>query len=181
MMELIKTDLEGAFVINHDVFGDSRGFFMETHNQKQFSDFGIHDVFVQDNLSKSSKGVVRGLHFQNPPYNQAKLVRVISGSVLDVIVDLRKDSITYGKVFQIELNSENMLSLYVPPSFAHGFACLEDNTIFSYKCTNYYNKASEQTILWSDKKLNINWGVSDPIISDKDKQGLSFEEFVSPF
>jgi dTDP-4-dehydrorhamnose 3,5-epimerase len=180
-MEFIKTELAGAFVIKHDVFGDSRGFFMETHNQKQFSDLGIQDVFVQDNLSKSSKGVVRGLHFQNPPYNQAKLVRVISGSVLDVIVDLRKDSITYGKIFQIELNSENMLSLYVPPSFAHGFACLEDNTIFSYKCTNYYNKASEQTILWSDKKLNINWGVSDPIISDKDKQGLSFEEFVSPF
>ena len=180
-MELIKTELEGAYLIKHDVFGDPRGFFMETHNHQKFSELGIQDVFVQDNLSKSSKGVVRGLHFQKPPYNQAKLVRVISGSVLDVIVDLRKDSITYGKIFQIELNSENMLSLYVPAFFAHGFACLEDNTIFSYKCTNYYNKASEQTILWSDRKLNIDWRVSDPIISDKDKQGLSFEEFVSPF
>jgi dTDP-4-dehydrorhamnose 3,5-epimerase len=180
-MELIKTDLEGAYLIKHNVFGDPRGFFMETHNHQKFSELGIQDVFVQDNLSKSSKGVIRGLHFQKPPYNQSKLVRVIAGSVLDVIVDLRKDSITYGKCFQIELNCDNMLSLYVPASFAHGFACLEDDTIFSYKCNNYYNKSSEQTILWSDSFLKINWNVEHPIISDKDKQGLSFEEFVSPF
>ncbi len=180
-MELIKTEIEGVFIIKHGIFGDSRGFFMETYNQRHFFDVGINDQFVQDNLSKSMKGVVRGLHFQNPPFSQAKLVRVVSGSVLDVIVDLRKDSITYGKHIKIELTDTNLLSLYIPPSFAHGFACLEDNTIFSYKCSNFYKKNSEQTILWSDPLLNIDWTISNPTISDKDKQGISFESFVSPF
>lgn len=180
-MEIIKTELEGAFLIKHDVFGDSRGFFMETHNQQKFLEFGIADVFVQDNLSRSKRGVVRGLHFQLPPYNQAKLVRVITGSVLDIIVDLRKDSKTYGKYIKVELSEENKLSLYVPPSFAHGFSCLKDDTIFSYKCSNYYHKESERTIQWNDSILNIDWEIDNPVISDKDKVGLSFENFESPF
>ncbi|MBX7180885.1 MAG: dTDP-4-dehydrorhamnose 3,5-epimerase [Bacteroidia bacterium] len=180
-MEIIKTEIEGAFIIKHDVFGDSRGFFMESHNQQKFLEMGINDVFVQDNLSMSKKGVVRGLHFQLPPYSQTKLVRVITGAVIDVIVDLRKGSKTYGKHVKVELSEENKLSLYVPPSFAHGFTCLKDDTIFSYKCSNYYNKESERTIQWNDSTLNIDWETSNPIFSDKDKVGLSFENFSSPF
>jgi dTDP-4-dehydrorhamnose 3,5-epimerase len=180
-MELITTEISGVYLIKHTVFGDERGFFMETYNQSQFHKLGITETFLQDNLSKSMKGVVRGLHFQNPPYSQAKLVRVISGAVLDIVVDLRKQSETYGKHIKVELSASNMYSLFVPPSFAHGFACLEDNTIFSYKCSNLYNKSSEQTILWSDPTLNIDWKVDSPIISDKDKVGISFESFHSPF
>ncbi len=180
-MEIIPTEIEGLAVIKHNVFGDDRGFFMESFNKKDFQNLGITPDFVQDNLSKSSANVVRGLHLQNPPFDQGKLVRVITGSVLDVVVDIRNSSATYGKVFKIELTEENKLSLWVPPGFAHGFATLKDDTVFSYKCTNYYSKAHEQTIVWNDSDLNIDWQVANPILSEKDKQGIAFNLFLSPF
>ncbi len=180
-MKIIETSLNGLYVIEPKVFKDERGYFYESYNQKIFEESGINDVFVQDNQSLSQKNVVRGLHFQHPPFAQAKLVRVIKGAVLDVVVDIRKNSPTYGKSFSIELNEENFLMLYIPVGFAHGFATLEDNTIFAYKCSNFYNKASEDTILWNDEDLNIQWNISNPILSEKDKLGKKFLDFISPF
>ncbi|MCX8143953.1 MAG: dTDP-4-dehydrorhamnose 3,5-epimerase [Bacteroidia bacterium] len=180
-MKIIETPLKDLLIIDPQVFKDERGYFYESYNQEKFFKAGIRDVFVQDNQSLSQKNVVRGLHFQHPPYAQAKLVRVIKGSVYDVVVDLRKDSPTYGQSFGIELTEENFLMLYVPVGFAHGFATLQDNTIFAYKCSAFYNKASEDTILWNDPTLNIDWKVQNPILSEKDKQGKLFQHFQSPF
>ncbi|MDL5047857.1 dTDP-4-dehydrorhamnose 3,5-epimerase [Oscillatoria amoena NRMC-F 0135] len=142
---------------------------------------GIPDVFVQDNQSLSQKGALRGLHFQAPPFAQGKLVRVIKGAVYDVIVDIRKNSSTYGQHYGIELTEENFTMFWVPPGFAHGFVTLKDNTIFTYKCTNVYNKASEGGLLWSDPALGIDWNIETPIVSDKDKVLPNFENLVSPF
>jgi dTDP-4-dehydrorhamnose 3,5-epimerase len=180
-MKIIETPLKGLLIIEPQVFKDERGYFYESYNQEKFLKVGIREVFVQDNQSLSQKNVVRGLHFQHPPYAQAKLVRVIKGSVYDVVVDIRKDSPTYGQSFGIELTEENFLMLYVPIGFAHGFATLQDNTIFAYKCSAFYNKASEDTILWNDPTLNIDWKVQNPILSEKDKQGKLFQHFQSPF
>ncbi|GAB4202233.1 MAG: dTDP-4-dehydrorhamnose 3,5-epimerase [Bacteroidia bacterium] len=180
-MKIIETSLTGLYIIEPKVFKDERGYFYESYNQKIFSDAGIKDVFVQDNQSLSQKNVVRGLHFQHPPFAQAKLVRVIKGAVLDVVVDIRKNSPTYGQTFSIELTEDNFLMLYIPVGFAHGFSTLADNTIFAYKCSAFYNKASEDTILWNDPDLNIQWNVKNPIISEKDKCGKRFKDFVSPF
>jgi len=180
-MKIIETSLKGLLIIEPQVFKDERGYFYESYNQEKFLKVGVRDVFVQDNQSLSQKNVVRGLHFQHPPYAQAKLVRVIKGSVYDVVVDIRKDSPTYGQSFGIELTEENFLMLYVPIGFAHGFATLQDNTIFAYKCSAFYNKASEDTILWNDPTLNIDWKVQNPILSEKDKQGKLFQHFQSPF
>lgn len=179
-MNIEKTFIEGLLIITPTVFTDNRGYFLESYNKKKLED--ILDVdFVQDNESQSQKGVLRGLHFQKPPYAQGKLVRVIKGSVLDLAVDLRTNSKTYGKHFSITLSEENKKQFYVPEGFAHGFLVLEDNTIFSYKCTNYYNKASEASLLWNDTTLNINWQIENPIISEKDKIGQEFANFISPF
>lgn len=180
-MKIIETPLTGLYIIEPKVFKDERGYFYESYNQQTFSDAGIKDVFVQDNQSLSQKNVVRGLHFQHPPFAQAKLVRVIKGAVLDIVVDIRKNSPTYGQNFSIELTEDNFLMLYIPAGFAHGFATLTDNTIFAYKCSAFYNKASEDTILWNDPDLNIQWNVKNPIISEKDKYGKRFKDFVSPF
>jgi dTDP-4-dehydrorhamnose 3,5-epimerase len=180
-MKIIETPLKGLYVIEPKVFKDERGYFYESYNQKIFQNAGITDIFVQDNQSLSQKNVVRGLHFQSPPFAQAKLVRVIKGAVLDVVVDIRKNSPTYGKHYAIELTEENFLMLYIPIGFAHGFATLEDNTIFAYKCSNFYNKESEDTILWNDPDLNINWNFKNPILSEKDKNGKLFRDFISPF
>ena len=180
-MKIIETPLKGLLIIEPQIFKDERGYFYESYNQEKFLKVGVRDVFVQDNQSLSQKNVVRGLHFQHPPYAQAKLVRVIKGSVYDVVVDIRKDSPTYGQSFGIELTEENFLMLYVPIGFAHGFATLQDNTIFAYKCSAFYNKASEDTILWNDPTLNIDWKVQSPILSEKDKQGKLFQHFRSPF
>jgi dTDP-4-dehydrorhamnose 3,5-epimerase len=177
----IDTGFKDLLVIQPLVFEDSRGYFYESYNVKSYSDLGIPENFVQDNQSLSNKGVLRGLHFQNPPHEQGKLIRVIKGSVLDVTVDIRKNSATYGKHFAIELSEKNKTCLYVPPGFAHGFLTMEDNTIFFYKCSNYYNKASEGTILWNDSDLNINWGISNPTLSDKDINGIPFSKFNSTF
>lgn len=180
-MKIIETSLSGLFIIEPKVFKDERGYFYEAYNQRLFEEKGITDNFVQDNQSLSQKNVIRGLHFQHPPYAQAKLVRVIKGAVLDVVVDIRKNSPTYGKTFLIELTEDNFLMLYIPIGFAHGFATLEDHTIFAYKCSAFYNKSSEDTILWNDPTLNIQWNIKNPVLSEKDKVGKRFDEFVSPF
>ena len=180
-MEIIKTPIEGLLVINPKIFGDDRGYFFESWSEESFVKNGLDLDFVQDNQSLSSKGVLRGLHFQNPPFAQGKLVRVIKGAVLDVVVDIRKESATYGQHFSIELNEENKTIFWIPPGFAHGFITLEDDTIFTYKCTGVYNSASEEALLWSDKDLNIDWGAIKPLVSDKDLVAGSFKNFKSQF
>lgn len=180
-MEVIKTKIEGLLIINPRVFGDVRGYFFESYNDSVFKDHGIDVKFIQDNQSLSNSGVLRGLHFQAPPYDQGKLVRVITGAVLDVAVDIRKNSPTYGEHIAIELSEDNKTMFYIPPGFAHGFLTLKDSTIFSYKCTNLYNKASEGIVLWNDTDLNINWNTSNPILSEKDLVGTKFKDFISPF
>jgi len=180
-MEIIKTPLEGLLIIKPDVFEDERGYFFESFNQEKFLKAGLDLNFVQDNESKSKKGVLRGLHYQAPPFAQGKLVRVMRGSVLDVAVDIRKGSATYGKWESIVLTGANKLMYWIPAGFAHGFATLEDDTIFFYKCTQAYNKGAEGSVLWCDEELNINWGIVEPVISEKDKISPKFRDFVSPF
>lgn len=180
-MEVIETKIKGLLIIKPKVFADTRGYFFESYNEDVFKQNGIHVHFVQDNQSLSNAGVLRGLHFQAPPHDQGKLVRVINGAVLDIAVDIRKNSATYGQHVAIELNEENKTMFYIPSGFAHGFLTLRDNTIFSYKCTNLYNKASEGCILWNDRDLNINWNIQNPILSDKDLIGTPFKDFSSPF
>ncbi len=181
-MEVTETFIKGLFVIKPRVFEDARGYFFESYNQAMFEKAGLNLDFVQDNQSLSQKGVLRGLHFQDPPFAQGKLVRVITGSVFDVAVDIRKGSPTYGKHFGLELTEANKWMMYVPPGFAHGFLTREDNTVFSYKCTNYYNKASEDCILWNDPDIGINWDLkNEPLLSDKDKEGKRIKDFVTKF
>jgi dTDP-4-dehydrorhamnose 3,5-epimerase len=180
-MEIIKTELEGLLIIKPDVFEDERGYFFESYNREKFKNAGIDLNFVQDNESKSKKGVVRGLHLQAPPFEQGKLVRVMRGSVLDVAVDIRKNSPTFGKWASIRLSGNNKWMYWIPPGFAHGFATLEDETIFFYKCTNVYNKESESYFLWNDPDVNIDWGINDPVVSERDRMAPRFSDFVSPF
>ncbi len=180
-MEIVKTPIEGLLIIKPDVFEDSRGYFFESFNHSRFLAIGIDQVFLQDNESKSKKNVLRGLHFQAPPFDQGKLVRVIQGSVLDVAVDIRKNSATYGKWESIVLSAQNKWMYWVPSGFAHGFVTLEDDTVFFYKCTNIYNKSSEGSILWNDPDLNIKWGTENPLVSEKDQVAPGFRDFVSPF
>ncbi len=176
MAELRSTPIPGLMEIFPKVFNDSRGYFFESFRQDWLAEEGIYVDWVQDNQSFSQKGTVRGLHFQLAPYAQAKLVRVITGKVLDVVVDLRKDSPTFGKHFSTTLDSKINNLLFIPVGFAHGFSVLED-AIFAYKCSNYYHKASEGGILWSDPALEIDWRVDNPIISDKDTLWPTLEEF----
>lgn len=181
-MRVEQTNFKDLLIIHPTIFNDSRGYFFESFHKIKFRELTSFDKeFVQDNQSFSSKNVLRGLHFQAPPFAQAKLVRVINGSVLDVVVDIRKKSSTYGKTFSILLSEENKISLLIPEGFAHGFLTLKDNTLFTYKCSNYYNKESEATLSWNDATLNIDWKCDDPIISDKDLNGQSFNNFISPF
>lgn len=180
-MDFEKNVISGLCVLTPRVFDDPRGYFFESYSKISFVDAGITDDFVQSNQSLSQKGVLRGLHFQAPPHAQSKLVRVIQGAVLDVAVDIRKNSPTYGKYFGLELTEENKWMMYIPEGFAHGFVTLRDNTIFSYKCTNYYNKPAEGCLLWNDPAIGINWNVSDPLLSDKDKEGQLLKDFTSQF
>ncbi|MCO6495711.1 MAG: dTDP-4-dehydrorhamnose 3,5-epimerase [Bacteroidetes bacterium] len=180
-MKVIETGINGLLLIEPRVFEDARGYFFESYNQAVFSKNGISDQFVQDNQSMSMKGAVRGLHFQKNPHAQAKLVRVVKGKVLDVAVDIRKNSPTYAKVFAAELSEKNKLMMYIPVGFAHGFATLEDYTIFQYKCSDFYYPETEGGIFWNDKDLNIQWNVDAPIVSDKDSKLPFFEDFDSPF
>ena len=182
-MEIIQTSIEGLLVIEPKIFKDSRGYFFESFNQKEFEEKVGRINFVQDNESKSTYGVVRGLHFQNPPYSQSKLVRVVKGAVLDVAVDLRKDSATYGKYVAMEITEENHKQLFIPKGFAHGFSVLSQEAVFQYKCDNFYAPQSEGAILWNDEDINIDWRIpADKIIvSDKDSNNPKFRFFESKF
>lgn len=176
-MELIHTKLGDLLIIKPKVFEDERGYFFESYRESLFDNVS----FVQDNESKSNKDVLRGLHFQKPPFAQGKLVKVVKGAVLDVAVDIRKNSKTFGQWEAIEINESNKLIIYIPEGFAHGFRVLEDNTIFQYKCTNYYNPESEGSLRWNDPDLNIDWGSGMPVLSDKDAKAPFFKKLVSPF
>ena len=180
-MKIINMPLDGLLVFAPEIYEDDRGYFFESWNKKIFKEFGLNYEFNQDNQSLSKYGVLRGLHFQNPPHAQGKLVRVVKGKVLDVVVDIRKNSSTYGSHYKIELSETNKLIFWIPPGFAHGFITLENDTIFSYKCTSVYNKQSEQALLWSDKTLNIDWQIKKPIVSQKDQNAIKFLSFKSKF
>lgn len=182
IMEFIKTTLSGAYIIKPKVFWDERGFFLESYSEKTFAENGIKAKFVQDNHSLSSKkGILRGLHFQNPPNAQAKLARVTQGKVYDVIVDLRKDSETFGKWESFELSAKNFQMLFIPRGFAHAFLTLEDNTEFMYKVDDFYASESDSGIIWNDPDLAIDWPIKNPILSDKDSKLQFFKDFESPF
>ncbi len=181
-MEIIKTEIEGLLIVKPKVFKDKRGFFLEPYSRRAFSENGIANQFVQDNHSLSvEKGVLRGLHFQKPPYAQAKLLRVFHGSIYDVAVDLRKESPTYGKWRGFILTNENFKLLYIPIGFAHGFCTLEENTEVFYKCDNFYMPEYEGSIRWNDPLINIDWPVNEPIISERDSNASFFKDFTSPF
>lgn len=177
-MNVIKTDIEGLVVIEPKVFGDSRGYFFESYNSKAFEEAVGDITFVQDNESMSSYGVVRGLHYQKPPHAQAKLVRVVKGKVLDVAVDLRKDSPTFGRHVAVELSEENHRQLFIPRGFAHGFSVLSDEAVFQYKCDNYYAPHSEGAIAWDDPDLAIDWRIPAEmaVLSEKDRNHPMFKD-----
>lgn len=182
-MTITETKLKGVFIIEPKLWRDDRGYFYESYNKKYFEEAGISADFVQDNQSLSQKGTLRGLHAQKEPFAQGKLVRVIKGKVTDVAVDIRKNSPTYGQHISVELSEENHKMLWIPPGFLHGFATLEDDTIFTYKVSGLYDKNSEIGTLWNDTDLGINWGLdaSEIILSEKDKVLPHFKDFVSPF
>ncbi len=179
--EIKQTGFDDLLIIQPKIFKDSRGFFMETFNQKTLSEKGFERQFVQDNLAFSHKNAVRGLHFQAPPFAQGKLVYVLQGIVLDVVVDLRKSKSTFGKAYTIELSAENNTQFFVPEGFAHGYSVLSETALFCYKCTNIYNKASEGGLKWNDPSLNIDWKVENPIVSEKDEILPLFSSLISPF
>lgn len=177
-MNILNTPLEGVKIVEPDVFSDARGYFFESYNSKKMMKAGIGNIFIQDNESLSSYGVVRGLHYQLEPFSQAKLVRVVSGAAFDVALDLRKDSPTFGHWYGLELSVENKRQLYIPKGFAHGFSVLSQTAIFSYKCDNQYNKAAERAIRFNDPALNIDWKIpaEQMIVSDKDMLAPLFSE-----
>ena len=182
-MKFIKTEIPDVYIIEPSVFGDNRGYFLESFNLEKFEENVYPIKFVQDNESKSSKGVLRGLHFQKPPFDQAKLVRCIEGRVMDVAVDIRKGSSTYGKHVAIELTGENKRQLFVPRGFAHGFSVLSDTAVFAYKVDNKYAPESDSGIRYDDKELNIVWGLNKEVIqlSEKDKNLSFFKDLETPF
>jgi len=177
MTEIFRTAIDGLVRLRPKVFTDARGYFLESFNAAAFAkSMGIHEPFVQDNESRSMAGVLRGLHLQAAPHAQAKLVRVSAGAVLDVCVDLRADSPSFGKHVSVRLDAVDHDMLYIPAGLAHGFLALENNTVFTYKCSAYYAPQAERTILWNDPDLNIDWGVQTPIVSEKDMAGTRFAD-----
>jgi dTDP-4-dehydrorhamnose 3,5-epimerase len=182
-MKFIKTEISDVYILEPSVFGDNRGYFLESFNLDKFEEYVYPIKFVQDNESKSSKGVLRGLHFQKPPFQQAKLVRCIEGKVLDVAVDIRKKSKTYGKHISVLLSGENKRQLFVPRGFAHGFLVLSDSATFAYKVDNTYAPDHDAGIRWNDKEFNIQWGMEDSevIVSEKDAELPFFSKLESPF
>jgi dTDP-4-dehydrorhamnose 3,5-epimerase len=183
--ERIETGLAGLFLLKPQLFRDHRGYFSELYSTKDFAAVGIEHPFLQDNCSQSIRGVLRGLHFQVPPFEQVKLVTVLYGHVLDVVVDIRLNSPTYGKYFAVELKADDPTLFYIPAGFAHGLCVLSDGCIFSYKCSNYYSRAHEGGILWNDPEIGIPWpidGLDDgPLLSDKDKTYPLLKDYTSPF
>lgn len=182
-MEVIKTKIDCVVIIEPRIFKDARGYFFESFSQREFEEKVQSITFVQDNESKSSYGVLRGLHFQNPPYAQSKLVRCIRGRVLDVAVDIRKGSPTYGQWVSCELTEDNHRQFFIPQGFAHGFSVLSDVAVFQYKCDNFYHPEAEGAIAWNDPQLAIDWQlpVSDVLLSEKDKHHTFFGSFDTPF
>lgn len=182
-MNVIKTDIEGLVIIEPRLFKDARGYFFESFSEREFAEKVAPVKFVQDNESRSSYGVLRGLHFQKPPYAQAKLVRVVKGRVLDVAVDLRKGAPTYGKYVAVELSEDNHLQFFLPRGFAHGFCVLSDEVVFQYKCDNYYAPQSEGAVIWNDPDLGIDWRIpqEDVVLSDKDRCHPAFKELDDVF
>lgn len=182
-MNVIKTDIEGVVVIEPRVFDDARGYFFESYSKRRFDEVVRPIEFVQDNESMSTRGVIRGLHFQRPPFSQSKLVRCVRGAVLDVVVDIRRGSPTYGSHVAVELTGENRRQLFVPRGFAHGFAVLSDEAVFQYKCDNYYHPESEGGISIADRSLGIDWRIdpAEAILSEKDLRNPMFSDFESPF
>lgn len=179
MMHIEHTPLHGLLLLTPKVFADARGAFLETFHHRRFAEAtGADATFVQDNESRSAKGVLRGLHFQVAPHAQGKLVRVVAGAVLDVCVDLRPDSATLGNHFKVVLHGASDRMLWIPPGFAHGFLALEPDTVFQYKCTAYYEPSAERTLQWNDPHLGIEWGMVDPVVSNKDAMGMSFKEHI---
>ena len=176
-MKKIETKINGLFIIKNKFFNDDRGWFMENWNIEKCKQNNLNINFKQDNISMSKKNVLRGLHFQRQPHNQTKYVRVIQGKVLDVVVDIRKKSKTFGQHLAIEL-SNNQTGLWIPAGMAHGFLSLEENTIFSYKCSGEYNPKYEHTIKWNDQDINIQWGIKNPIVSNKDNNGISLKTYL---
>jgi len=180
-LEFEKTYIDGLILVKPDIYPDKRGFFLESYNREKYLKGGIDPIFVQDNLSKSVKNTLRGLHYQIGNYAQGKLCSVISGIVYDVAVDIRFGSPTYGKYFAVELNDENKYQLWIPPGFAHGFAVISDTAIFSYKCTALYSKQNERSIVYNDVHLNIDWKIKNPILAEKDLLAKKFSEIERDF
>lgn len=180
-MKIEKTELEGVLIITPDLFKDDRGYFFESYNRRTYENSGLNFNFVQDNISRSVKGTVRGLHYQRGINAQGKLCQVLEGKVLDVAVDIRFGSPTFGKYFSIELNSENHKQVWIPPGFAHGFSVLSDEALFSYKCTAFYSKEDERAILYNDSDINIDWKVGSVKISDKDLLAQNFKNIEKDF
>lgn len=180
-MKIIKTEIPDVLKIKPDVYADTRGYFLESFNVTRFLENDLKTDFVQDNISKSSKGTIRGLHYQTAEKAQGKLCQVISGKVLDIALDIRFGSPTFGKYVAFELSEDNHLQIWIPAGFAHGFSVLSDEAIFMYKCTEFYSKQHERTILYNDPQLNINWGIDYPVISGKDLNGKSFNDIEKDF
>jgi len=180
-MKIEKTKIEGILIIQPEVFKDDRGYFFESFRSKTLKDFSITDEFVQDNISKSNKGTVRGLHYQIGEKAQGKLCQVLYGKVLDVALDIRFNSATFGQHFSYELSEENHMQLFIPEGFAHGFSVLSDLAVFHYKCTDYYSKEHERSILFNDQDINIDWKVDNPIVSEKDLKAKRFKNIDPDF
>jgi len=180
-LEVVKTEIEGLLILKPKVFGDARGYFFESYNEDTYRKVGIDFCFLQDNISKSRKGTIRGLHYQVGNKAQGKLCKVIYGKVLDVALDIRFGSPTFGKYFSSELSEENHTQLWIPPGFAHGFSVLSEEAIFSYKCTSLFSKVHERTILYNDPDLNIDWKVENPIMSEKDFKAQLFKNIQKDF
>jgi dTDP-4-dehydrorhamnose 3,5-epimerase len=180
-MKVTKTDIDGLLIIEPDIYKDNRGHFFESYNKQKYAEIGIDKEFVQDNQSISHKGTIRGLHYQIGEYAQGKLVRVITGKIIDHAVDIRFGSPTFGKYVAIELSAENFKQFWIPVGFAHGFEVLEKNTILQYKCTNYYSQKDERGIIYNDKDINIKWETNNPIVSSKDQNLPSFKEISNDF
>jgi dTDP-4-dehydrorhamnose 3,5-epimerase len=180
-MKITKTDIPDILIINPEVFKDTRGYFLESFNMDRFSEYNIETCFVQDNISKSSKGTIRGLHYQIGEKAQGKLCQVITGNILDVALDIRFGSPTFGKYFAMELSEKNHTQIWIPPGFAHGFSVLSDDAIFLYKCTGVYGREYERTILYSDPELKIDWKVENPVVSEKDLKGKTLREIEHDF
>ncbi|MFA8343953.1 MAG: dTDP-4-dehydrorhamnose 3,5-epimerase [Rhodothermaceae bacterium] len=180
-MEAVKTELEGVILLKPNVYPDSRGYFYESFNVDRYKDAGINFPFVQDNISRSVKGTIRGLHYQIGEFAQGKLCQVVFGKVLDVAVDIRFGSPTFGKYYAVELSDENNYQLWIPPGFAHGFSVLSDEAVFSYKCTALYSKKDERSIIFNDQDINVDWKTETPVISEKDLQAKKFNEIEKDF